>query len=200
LVLTRQKTWLGPLLRLRWWAEGDSEAETVARGSLWLEQGTLLYLRERLLPAARPGTTGADRSEACWLWTGPLDAAGTPIAYNQGHQWTVPRLLYTIEHGPQPERMQLRSVCGVARCCKPDHHRLDPRGPIARPPVRPQSVPVCASGHPQIRENQYVYRGKTYCRACHAEAQRRYRLRGGTTSSASRLRGYDPLGRGGTGG
>jgi hypothetical protein len=200
LVLTLQKTWLGPLLRLRWWAEGDSEAETVARGSLWLEQGTLLYLRARLLPAARPGTTGAAPEDACWLWTGPLDATGTPIAYNQGQQWTVPRLLYTIQHGPLSPRMQLRSRCGVLRCCKPDHQRLDPRGPIPRPAVPPQTVPVCASGHPQIRENQYVYRGKTYCRACHAEAQRRYRTRGGGTSSASRSLGFDPRGRGATGG
>ena len=189
-MLTKLKAWLGPMLRLRWAAEGDTQVEVLERGTLWLEQATLVYLRERLVPMHRPDLPhGGALTPGCWAWVGPVDGNGVPMAYNQGRQWAVPRLLYTIQHGPLPERMQLRNLCGMHRCCKPDHHRLDPRGPITRPPVAPRSVPVCASGHPQIAENLYVYKGKVYCRVCHNEAQRRYRSRGGKASSASRSPG-----------
>lgn len=188
MVLTRVSLWLGPMLRLRWWAEGDTDVDVERRGTLWVEQSALLYLKHRLVPMSRADSR-EDCPGECWVWVGSVDANGVPMAYNNGQQWSVPRLLYTIQHGPLTPRQQVYNLCGTVRCCRPDHFRVEERGPIPRKPVVRGTVPVCASGHPQTAENVYTYKGKSYCRVCHSDAQRRYRSRGGRTSSASRSLG-----------
>ena len=98
----------------------------------------------------------------CWFWVGPLDTGGRPMVYNQNRQWPVVRLLYVIQNGPLPERRHLINTCGQPRCCRPDHFREEARGPIDRPRYTTGTMPVCANGHPQYPQNQYIFRGKAY--------------------------------------
>jgi len=153
------------------------------RGSLWIERGVLQYIRERLLPVVLP--PGERLSKDCWFWVGPLDTGGRPMVYNQNKQWPVVRLLYVIQNGPLSERSHLVNTCGQPRCCRPDHFKQEARGPIARPVYTHGTMPVCVKGHPQYPQNQYIFRGKVYCRMCHADAQRRYsRARRGARKSS----------------
>jgi hypothetical protein len=129
------------------------------------------------------------KATACWVWTGPVDVTGRPMIYNQEQSWPIARLLYVIQNGPLTERQVVSNDCGVTRCCRPDHHRVENKGPIRRPPYAAGTLPVCANGHPQYPENRYTFRGKVYCRMCHADNQRRYRQKRGpggvSRSSAS---------------
>jgi len=168
---------MGPLLRLQWQVPGEPPPEAKARGSLWLERSLLEALRARLVPMSPPDP----KLSQCWVWTGPVDGDGRATVYNQDKQWTVPRLLFTIEFGPLSERVVLYSACGVPRCCNPNHYLPVNRGPIRRPKTSfftPQVAPRCRYGHALTPANTYVYQGKVMCRDCRAAAQRRYRAGG----------------------
>lgn len=185
----RQIFHMGPLLRLQWrqgGPQGDVEGspESPRRGTLWLERGVLERIRAGLIPMQPPGPpypTGLHPSP-CWVWSGPVDAEGKGVVYNQDHRWAIHRLLYVIDHGPLPDRVHLAPRCGNVRCCNPKHQARIERGPITRPKGQVGLYPRCKYGHLMTPENTYVFYGKTMCRDCRAAAQARYRRR---QSSAS---------------
>ena len=187
-LLGKQVDQLGPMLRLRWEAEGETEPQVKARGTLWLERAVLERLKTGLLPAQRPPTKAHVHPSPCWLWTGPVDGEGKGVIYNQGHAWNINRLLYTIQYGPLSERVLLYSTCGVPRCCNPYHHVALDRGPIRRPvmDLLQRMYPRCRNGHAMTPENTYVFGGKAMCRDCRAAAQARYRRRGGPPPAGER--------------
>ena len=151
-------------------------------------------LRVGLIPCTPPNHLPAT-SGPCWVWTGPVDAEGRGMVYNQDKAWHIHRLLYVIQHGPLSPRTHLHSACGNARCCNPLHQDAVERGPVARPPLQQVAgrYPRCKNGHPLSPANVYVFEGKPMCRDCRAAAQARYRQREGRRlSSASRSNGAPP--------
>lgn len=176
----RQIFHMGPLLRLQW-RQGD--ANPTPRGTLWLERGVLERIRASLVPMAHPEPSPPGlHPSPCWVWSGPVDAEGKGVVYNQDHRWAIHRLLYVIDHGPLPERIHLFPRCGNQRCCNPKHQFKVERGPITRTAAATGMYPRCRYGHMMTPENTYVFQGKTMCRDCRAAAQARYRRR---QSSAS---------------
>jgi hypothetical protein len=180
---------MGPLLRVQW--NHPREPEHERKGSLWLERGVLERLRVGLIPVTPPVPLQADAGP-CWVWTGPVDAEGRGMVYNQEQAWHIHRLLYTIQHGPLSPRVHLHSACGNTRCCNPLHQQPIERGPIERPASHLVAgrYPRCKNGHALSPENVYVFEGKPMCRDCRAAAQARYRRR---SSSASRSNGTPPV-------
>jgi hypothetical protein len=170
---------MGPLLRLQWQADGETEEQKKGRGSLWLERAVVDRLRTSLVPMNRPEGASHVHPSQCWVWTGPVDGEGKGIVYNQDRGWMAHRLLYVIQFGPITERTLLYSTCGVARCCNPHHYTAVDRGPVKRQAMgfTQTQHPRCRYGHAMTPENTYVFQGKPMCRDCRAAAQQRYRQR-----------------------
>lgn len=168
----RQVSHMGPLLRLQWLRHGDD----APRGSLWLERGVLERLRIGLIPVNPPAAV-PESAGMCWVWTGPVDAEGRGVVYNQEKAWHIHRLLYVIQYGPLDARTHLSAGCRNQRCCNPKHQIASERGPIERQPLHRVfgRYPRCKNGHPLTPENVYVFEGKPMCRDCRAAAQARYR-------------------------
>lgn len=190
----RQIFHMGPLLRLQWRHAGDSNEQSIRRGRLWIERDVLERIKVSLIPMAPPGPPSPPglHPSPCWVWTGPVDAEGRGVVYNQESRWPVHRLLYVIDHGPLPDRIHLFSKCGNPRCCNPRHQDAVPRGPVPRPAGGEGMYPRCKRGHLLSPANTYVFQGKTMCRDCRAQAQSRYRRR---QSSASPSPASGPLER-----
>ena len=164
---------LGSFIRLRWTGSGA-----------WLERDTLERLRVNLVPMKPP--EGAPTKGGCWVWVGPVLTTGRPVLYHKNDILSVPRLLWVLQNGPLSERETLKGLCGVGRCCNPDHRRIERTGPVTRRSLRPGQeweYPRCKRGHVQTPENVYHYQGKTMCRDCRAANQRKYRaeVRDGVT-------------------
>jgi hypothetical protein len=62
-----------------------------------------------------------DRSGACWLWTGSVDANGYGVIRKDGRLVKPHRLVYEAEYGPIPDGMVIRHRCGHNACVRPEH-------------------------------------------------------------------------------
>lgn len=92
-------------------------------------------------------------------------------------------LSYQIAVGKIPEGMEIDHKCRVTRCVNPDHlepvthkkNMLRGKNPVATHARKTH----CVNGHPFDAANTYFQSGRRrQCRACNAEAVRRYKAKG----------------------
>lgn len=122
-----------------------------------------------------------DKTETCWLWTGPVNSYGYGRLAINGHQVMAHRLSYEFFVGPIPEGLTLDHLCRVRRCVRPEH--LEPVT-NAENVLRGESFVAvnktkthCPKGHVYDEANTRVYRGRRHCRACDRERLARRRAR-----------------------
>lgn len=64
----------------------------------------------------------ADRSDGCWLWNRPVDAASRyPRIRFGGRRIKAHRCAWELSFGPVPEGMHVLHRCDVTTCVRPDH-------------------------------------------------------------------------------
>lgn len=115
-------------------------------------------------------------SSGCWIWTAANNGPGNRYgrfsfdgrlarAHRLSYEWTV---------GPIPDGLVLDHLCRVTLCVNPAH--LEPVTPAENTRRAAALKTSCPQGHAYSTENTYRLAGKRYCRACHAESERRRRL------------------------
>ena len=150
-------------------------------------------------PHPRPSTldrllakVDVDAVSGCWVWSARLDPNGyghLRVGGRDGRYLLAHRVSYELHVGPISEGLQLDHTCHdpetcVApcqhrRCVNPEH--LEPvtpqvnNGRSGSPSALNAVKTHCPAGHPLSGANLYVCpRGTRKCRACRAEATRRY--------------------------
>lgn len=120
-------------------------------------------------------------ARGCWNWQGYCDRNGYGRSSLNGLQGQAHRITYALAIGPIPEGMYLHHLCLNTGCCNPLHLEVvTPRENTRRnlsPPSCNGRKTRCDHGHPFDSENTYDHRGRRACRACNAEAVRRYKAR-----------------------
>lgn len=128
-----------------------------------------------------------DRTETCWLWTGPLN----PKGYGVLRCTLVHRVVYEMLVGPIPAGLQLDHLCHNEdfdclggptcvhrRCVNPAHllpstAKENTRRSRNTPAAKNVLKTVCINGHDYSPENTAVYGGKRYCRQCYRARRRK---------------------------
>lgn len=120
-----------------------------------------------------------DKTDGCWLWTGPVDRNGYGVfSYAPSRSMVPHRWAYIELVGPIPEGLELDHLCKVRNCVRPDHLEPVTRAEnMHRSDVweTNRSKTHCPQGHPYDEENTCHSRGRRYCRACSRLATRRRR-------------------------
>jgi hypothetical protein len=70
--------------------------------------------------AARLFWSRVNKTDDCWLWTGPTNGRYGRI----GRRTYAHRMAYELAYGPIPEGMFVMHRCDVTRCVRPDHLTL----------------------------------------------------------------------------
>jgi hypothetical protein len=125
-----------------------------------------------------------NRTDSCWLWTGPLsrDGYGVTHARKAGR---AHRLSWMLHRGPIPPGLQLDHLCRVRHCVNPDHLELvTSRENTLRgdsPAARRARQTHCQRGHLFDDANTLVTvvagRVRRRCKACRARYNHAYHLR-----------------------
>ncbi len=118
----------------------------------------------------------------CWLWTGKTNKGGYGEIKVAGQRLRTHRWMYEIVKGPIPDGLQLDHLCRQRACCNPAHleavtHRENMmRGKTQTAQKAAQTH--CIHGHPFDAANtQWRKNGTRSCRACHRDAQQRFKER-----------------------
>jgi hypothetical protein len=93
---------------------------------------------------------------------------------------------YAVFVGPLDPTLEVDHTCGVKDCIEPNHLRQRSHAENCRSRAQ---VPTCRNGHPR-EPDPATGRLRRQCRACNAEAQRRWRQR----QAADRRRSATPEG------
>ncbi len=135
-----------------------------------------------------------DKTDDCWLWTGPLDRYGYGKFSLNGRTLIAHRWGYAELAGPIPEGLtldhvchsrvadecaSLPDVCEHRRCVNPEH--LEPVTNVENikrgskgPGGGGRPWPTCKRGHQWTSENTIVESdGGRRCRTCRREYQRK---------------------------
>lgn len=154
---------------------------------------------ERLLEKVSP-----EPNTGCWLWTaacaenGYARVATGSVTDRSARFSYAHRVAYQQLVGPIPDHMELDHLCRVRCCVNPAH--LEPvtrrenvrRGLCGDPATNPRSQRThCPKGHPYSGDNVlYRPRGGRTCRACQADASRRWADANATSAAESKRRWY----------
>lgn len=91
------------------------------------------------------------------------------------------RHAYEQRYGPIPRGLDIDHLCRNRACVNVDHMELVTRGENTRRgtsfSVVNANKTACVHGHPFDEKNTYRARGRRECRACNAQAVRRYQRR-----------------------
>jgi hypothetical protein len=132
-----------------------------------------------------------EKTDGCWLWTGPLDEQGYGrIKWNE--QQLAHRVSYILAAGPIPEGLAIDHVCHNGtdcqggpscihrRCVNPAHLEPVTAGENLRRShvVGRLAKTVCIRGHEFTEESVYVTpNGHRQCLECRRQREREYRER-----------------------
>lgn len=141
----------------------------------------------RRTPLAERFWSRVDKSEDCWVWTGPIAANGYGrVANERGEQPPVEwahRVAYKLTKGPIPDGLVLDHLCRNTRCVNPDHlEAVTQAENLLRghnPSVLRHHAGVCKQGHELTPDNAYKNGYKKSgrvmfaCRLCRSEREKR---------------------------
>jgi hypothetical protein len=146
-----------------------------------------------------------EKTDGCWLWTGPLDHGGYgTFRFERQRKLYVlmaHRIAYEQIIGPIPDGLVLDHLCRVRNCCNPHHLEPVTRGEnVLRgdsPNARSARATHCPQGHPYDEANTYrTPNGTRQCRICKARLAREFHERNPTYNSdyAKKWRGQHGIG------
>lgn len=115
-----------------------------------------------------------NKTETCWLWTGPLNAKGYGCAYYNGKCMSAHRAVYFILVGIISDGLEFDHKCRVRNCVNPEHlepvtHTVN----LKRSPFRGGKKFICKRGHVFTTKNTRMQNGTKVCLICSRESQRR---------------------------
>lgn len=115
-----------------------------------------------------------NKTDACWLWAGQIDAYGYGTMKVDGKMRKAHRLAYAATAGPIPDGQDLDHLCRVRNCVNPQH--LEPVSRVTNI-MRGEGVSAerarqthCKRGHIFDEANTYYWRTSRCCRTCRAAA------------------------------
>lgn len=114
----------------------------------------------------------------CWLWAGPLHKGYGRFCLGVGNErrWKFAhRFVYESRVGAIPEGLTLDHLCRVPRCVNPAH--LEPVTASENTSRVGFRRSVCPNGHEYTSETRVRYGGRSVCRMCVREANKRARMR-----------------------
>lgn len=125
-----------------------------------------------------------NKTDTCWLWTGPQQGLGYGQASLNRKPTLVHRMSWKLINGPIPEGLVLDHLCRVRHCVNPEH--MEPvtmrenilRG-VGRGAINAKKT-HCKRGHP-LRGYNVVYtiikkrRIGRHCRECKRKYDREYK-------------------------
>ncbi len=121
----------------------------------------------------------------CWVWTGAVGSSGyghVAAGGRRGGMVSVHRTVWEHQNGPIPDGLQLDHLCGVIRCCNPEH--LEPVTHKENQRRRAARIAHCKNGHAFTEANTRHGKNGRECRACHADRERKRRARRKTARHA----------------
>lgn len=126
-----------------------------------------------------------DKSDGCWLWTGPKNGYGYGAFYYRRLGYGAHRIAYELMREPIPDGLVIDHLCRNRACVRPDHlevvtHAVNLMRGQGITALRASSK-SCPSGHPYEGDNLVIdSRGYRHCRSCQrlADARNRWKRRG----------------------
>lgn len=121
--------------------------------------------------------------DGCWPWQGFTDRNGYPrISCRIGKRvrGVFPyRTLFELQNGPIEDGLEIDHLCRNRNCCRPDHlESVTHYENMSRAVLYNSTLTKCKRGHPFDSHNTYITPdGRRQCRACRADATRRYQRR-----------------------
>lgn len=117
-----------------------------------------------------------EKTDTCWLWTGPRLPNGYGRLWLNGRLRTVHRLAWELARGPIPDGLVIDHACRVRNCVNPDHMEVVTGGDNTRRGIGPTAINArkthCIRGHEFTPENTYwPAKGGRICRACARQRQ-----------------------------
>lgn len=120
------------------------------------------------------------KTDTCWLWIGPLDAAGYG-SVSFADTSSAHRMAWVLSRGKIPDGLELDHLCRVRRCVNPEHlepvtHAENMRraAPFRLPPPRQL---VCVRGHLLAEGNLLRRKARAGHRECLTCIRDRARVR-----------------------
>ena len=108
-----------------------------------------------------------DKTGACWLWTGAIDAGGYGRIGVGGSRTAVAhRVAFELWVGPIPDGLHIDHLCSVRACCNPDHLEAVTQAENNRRAAAANRATVCKRGHEFTPENTVLTHGFRNCRTC----------------------------------
>lgn len=123
-----------------------------------------------------------NKTDSCWLWTGPLSNWGYGKIQVEGVSVPAHRFAYTLLVGPIPAGHHIDHLCRVRACVNPSHlepvtireNTLRGVGVCARAAKATQ----CPQGHAYSPDNTRINtKGSRECRTCGRDRSREHERR-----------------------
>lgn len=118
----------------------------------------------------------------CWLWGASLAGGGYGQVHYQRRTRRAHQLVFEVLVNPVPVGFDLDHLCRVRWCVNPEHLE-----PVTRRVNLLRGVNLiwmtranqthCKNNHLLSANNVTYYKNARYCRACHLEASRRYKIK-----------------------
>jgi hypothetical protein len=127
-------------------------------------------IQERLWPRV-------DKTDTCWIWTGPVSSSGYGVISTGGREGRLVRthrLVYELLVGPIPEGLHIDHVkdkgCTSRRCCNPAH--LEPVTPAENNRRAFADHTHCPRGH-ELPPKTAPGKRRPQCKTCKSEYDRK---------------------------